>query len=66
MILDIVGGEYLRRNLQCLASNGRLVQIGLIGGARAELDLAASCSGASPSPVHAAVAFGGREVGHCA
>lgn len=40
VILDIVGGDYLPRNLDCLALNGRLVQIGLIGGARAQVNLA--------------------------
>jgi NADPH2:quinone reductase len=39
VILDIIGGEYLPRNIECLALNGRLVQIGLIGGSRASLDL---------------------------
>ncbi len=39
LILDIVGGSYLARNLQCLAADGRLVQIGLMGGARTEIDL---------------------------
>lgn len=39
VILDIIGGEYLQRNLDCLAMNGRLVQIGLIGGARAQINL---------------------------
>jgi putative PIG3 family NAD(P)H quinone oxidoreductase len=32
LILDIVGGEYTARNLACLATDGRLVQIGLMGG----------------------------------
>jgi NADPH:quinone reductase len=41
IILDIVGGEYLPRNLECLRLNGRLVQIGLIGGSRASIDLRA-------------------------
>ena len=40
-ILDIIGGEYLPRNIQCLAVDGRLVQIGLIGGSRAQIDLRA-------------------------
>jgi NADPH:quinone reductase len=40
-ILDIIGGDYLQRNVQCLALNGRLVQIGLIGGSRAQIDLRA-------------------------
>lgn len=39
VILDIVGGEYLPRNLDALAMNGRLVQIGLIGGSRAQVNL---------------------------
>ena len=39
VVLDIVGGDYLQRNLECLRLNGRLVQIGLIGGSRASLNL---------------------------
>ena len=39
VILDIVGGEYLERNLKSLAVDGRLVQIGLLGGARAHINL---------------------------
>jgi NADPH2:quinone reductase len=41
LILDIVGGDYLPRNIECLAMHGRLVQIGLLGSARAEIDLGA-------------------------
>lgn len=39
VILDPVGGAYLQQNLQCLALGGRLVLIGLMGGARAEANL---------------------------
>lgn len=39
VILDIVGAAYLAGNLAVLAPGGRLVVIGLLGGARAELDL---------------------------
>ncbi|HEU4464046.1 MAG TPA: NAD(P)H-quinone oxidoreductase, partial [Gemmatimonadota bacterium] len=39
LILDIIGGDYVGRNLATLAVNGRLVQIGLQGGASATLDL---------------------------
>ena len=31
VILDIVGGDYLQRNIDCLAMHGRLIQIGLLG-----------------------------------
>ena len=41
VILDIVGGDYLARNIECLARDGRLVQIGLQGGAKAEINLSA-------------------------
>lgn len=41
VILDIVGGDYLPRNIECLAVNGRLAQIGLIGGWHADLNLTA-------------------------
>lgn len=39
VILDIVGAKYLARNVESLATGGRLVVIGLQGGATAELDL---------------------------
>jgi NADPH:quinone reductase len=39
MVVDLVGGVYTARNLECLAPRGRLVQIGLLGGAQAEINL---------------------------
>jgi NADPH2:quinone reductase len=39
VILDIVGGDYLERNLKSLAVEGRLVQIGLQGGAKTTISL---------------------------
>jgi putative PIG3 family NAD(P)H quinone oxidoreductase len=39
VILDIVGGPYLERNLRSLAVDGRLVQIGLMGGPAATIHL---------------------------
>ncbi|NLT53418.1 MAG: NAD(P)H-quinone oxidoreductase [Actinomycetales bacterium] len=41
VVLDTIGAKYLARNVEVLAVNGRLVVIGLQGGRRAELDLAA-------------------------
>jgi putative PIG3 family NAD(P)H quinone oxidoreductase len=40
VVLDAIGARYLESNLAALAMNGRLVVIGLMGGMRAELDLA--------------------------
>src|SRR4051794_33508376 len=39
VILDVVGAKYLARNVEALATAGRLVVIGLQGGAKAELNL---------------------------
>jgi NADPH2:quinone reductase len=39
VILDMVGGDYTARNLQCLADDGRIALIALLGGAKAEVDL---------------------------
>jgi putative PIG3 family NAD(P)H quinone oxidoreductase len=41
VILDHVGGSYLEANLASLTIGGRLVEIGLMGGARADINLAA-------------------------
>jgi NADPH:quinone reductase len=39
VILDHIGASYLEPNLACLALYGRLVIIGLLGGAKAELNI---------------------------
>ncbi|MGO4255092.1 NAD(P)H-quinone oxidoreductase [Marmoricola sp. RAF53] len=41
VILDVMGAKYLERNVKALATGGRLVTIGMQGGTRGELDLAA-------------------------
>ncbi|HET7661938.1 MAG TPA: NAD(P)H-quinone oxidoreductase [Oryzihumus sp.] len=41
VVLDNMGAKYLARNIQALATNGRLVIIGFQGGVKAELDLSA-------------------------
>lgn len=40
LCLDMVAGSYTQRNLDCLADDGRLVTIAVLGGARAEIDMA--------------------------
>ena len=71
VVLDVVGGPYLGRNVDVLAVNGRLVVIGLQGGARAELDLGrlmakraavlATTLRARPAQEKAAIVAGVRE-----
>jgi putative PIG3 family NAD(P)H quinone oxidoreductase len=41
VILDMVGGDYIDRNIRCLAVEGRLVQIGFQKGAKAEVNFTA-------------------------
>ena len=44
VVLDSLGASYLARNVRVLRTGGRLVVIGLMGGAKAELDLGALLS----------------------
>lgn len=39
VVLDLMGAKYLPRNVDVLATSGRLVVIGLMGGRKGELDL---------------------------
>lgn len=39
VVLDVVGGDYLARNLEALAQKGTIVQVGLMGSATAEVNL---------------------------
>ena len=38
VILDMVGGDYIARNIKALAPEGRLCQIAFLGGSKAEID----------------------------
>ncbi len=40
MILDMVGGEYIAKNLNCLSHRGRLVQIAFLKGSKTNINLA--------------------------
>jgi NADPH2:quinone reductase len=39
VVLDMVGGDYVAREIACLADDGRIVVIALLGGAKANVDL---------------------------
>lgn len=39
IVLDMVGGAYVPRNLDCLAEDGRHVSIAVLGGAKAEIPI---------------------------
>ena len=39
VVLDMVAGDYVNRELSCLADDGRIVVIALLGGAQAQLDM---------------------------
>jgi len=38
LILDMVGGDYIQRNIRAAADQGRIVQIAFLNGAKAEVD----------------------------
>jgi len=40
LILDMVGGDYINRNLQCLAVDGHMVHIAFLKGTKAEINFA--------------------------
>jgi NADPH2:quinone reductase len=40
VVLDMVGGEYFARNIEVLATDGRLVEIATLHGAKAEINIA--------------------------
>jgi len=40
VVLDMVSGDYVARNLRCLAEDGRHVTIAVLGGTRAEINMA--------------------------
>ena len=39
VVLDMVGGDYIQRNISALAPDGRLCYIAFLGGSKAEVDL---------------------------
>jgi putative PIG3 family NAD(P)H quinone oxidoreductase len=71
VVLDMVGGDYIEKNLKSLAMDGRLVMIAFLRGSRAEIDwrfvmvkrqtITGSTMRASPSARKAAIARALRE-----
>ena len=41
VVLDVIGGEYLNRNVSTLAIKGTIVQVGLMGGGSTSFNIAA-------------------------
>jgi NADPH:quinone reductase-like Zn-dependent oxidoreductase len=38
-VLDVIGGDYVDRNVRCLAVGGRIIQVGLMGGGKTVVDV---------------------------
>lgn len=39
VILDVIGGDYVDRNISCVRVGGRIVQVGTMGGGRTEVNI---------------------------
>ncbi len=39
VILDVIGGEYVARNLECLSPGGTIIQVGVMGGGKATVNV---------------------------
>jgi NADPH2:quinone reductase len=39
VILDVIGGDYFNRNLKCIKTKGTLIQVGVMGAGKPEIDL---------------------------
>jgi NADPH:quinone reductase-like Zn-dependent oxidoreductase len=39
VILDVIGGDYVARNIRAAAIGGRIIQVGVMGGGKAEVDV---------------------------
>ena len=66
VVLDMVAGDYIGRDIQCLADDGRIVIIAQLGGAHANGHGAGHASPAHHHRFHAASAPRGLQGRHCA
>jgi NADPH:quinone reductase-like Zn-dependent oxidoreductase len=39
VVLDVIGGDYLKKNLAAVAEKGTIIQVGVMGGGATEIDL---------------------------
>ena len=39
VVLDVIGGDYIDRNIQSVATQGRIIQVGLMGGGRSPVNV---------------------------
>jgi NADPH:quinone reductase len=39
VVLDVIGGDYVNRNIACTKVKGRIIQVGVMGSGRAEVDV---------------------------
>ena len=39
VVLDVIGGDYVNKNLACTKVTGRIIQVGVMGSGRAEVDV---------------------------
>ncbi|HYF45997.1 MAG TPA: NAD(P)H-quinone oxidoreductase, partial [Acidimicrobiales bacterium] len=39
VVLDVIGGDYVNRNIACTRTKGRIIQVGVMGAGRAEVDV---------------------------
>jgi len=41
VVLDVIGGDYINRNIRCVATDGRIIQVGVMDSGTAEVNVGA-------------------------
>jgi NADPH:quinone reductase-like Zn-dependent oxidoreductase len=41
VVLDVIGGDYINRNISCVATDGRIIQVGVMDSGKAEVNVGA-------------------------
>jgi NADPH2:quinone reductase len=55
VVLDMVAGDYVGREIECLADDGRLAIIAVQGGTKSTIDTGPCCASGWPSPARRCV-----------